>query len=270
MPLEYTTARYTAARERLIFAMDVPHPIHALKLARGQTQEGLAAHVGMFKVGLELFMAGGPEIVKMLGELRPIMLDLKLHDIPETVARAVSVAGDLGVKFLTLHVQQRETLLKASLAAKKYPDMTLLGVTVLTSMSSDDLVDLEEQVPSSLGSGTTDRTRHYDIALRINSLAKLAYASGIHGFVCSPKDARALRDALPSHETMVLPKPIIVTPGITPGTETRDHKRSASPAEAIEAGADYLVVGRPIRDARDPAAAADAVVKEIAGALVPA
>jgi orotidine-5'-phosphate decarboxylase len=253
------------AKEKLIVALDVPTFTEAFNLATAIHQ-----YVGMFKIGLELFTATGPDAIHNLRRWRPVMLDLKLHDIPETVARTVDVAGELGVKFLTLHVQQRETLHKAAAAANKHPGMTLLGVTVLTSMSSDDLVDLEEQIPSSFGGHITDRTRHYDIAERINSLAKLAYGCGIHGFVCSPKDARALRDTLPSHETMVMPKPIIVTPGITPGTETRDHKRSASPADAIKAGSDYLVVGRPIRDAPHPAEAARRIVEEIAHAHLPA
>jgi orotidine-5'-phosphate decarboxylase len=244
------------AREKLIFAMDVAHFEDIQRLVNI-----VHPHVGMFKVGLELFISQGPEVVRMLRHFRPVMLDLKLHDIPETVARAVNVAGDLGVKFLTLHVQQKATLERAAKAAEKHPGMKLLGVTVLTSMTDDDLIDLEQMTK------VVSETNCHAVAHRVLSLVCFAYNLGIDGFVCSPKEVAAIRKIhMEPSPPPYPPRPILVTPGIVPGTETRDHKRSASPGEAIRAGSDYLVVGRPIRDAADPVKAAQDIVKEIAEA----
>jgi orotidine-5'-phosphate decarboxylase len=241
------------ARNKLIFALDVPDPLTAYDRA-----QQLHTQVGVFKVGLELFMAGGPKVVKNLNVLRPIMLDLKLHDIPETVARAVKQACDLGVKLVTLHVQQREALEQAAKVAEKYPETELLGVTMLTSMGKQDLIDLV--LPS------TTVPVEYDMETRVLCLACFAYNCGIDGLVCSPKEVAAIRKIPVGPHPPPYHRPVLVTPGIVSGKETRDHKRSATPWDAIRDGSDYLVVGRPIRDAPDPVQAAKAIVEEIAHA----
>ncbi len=224
-------------KDRIIFALDVPTLYRA-----GHFIQMLTGHVGAFKVGLELFMAGGPQAVR---DARPTMLDLKLHDIPETVERAVLRAGDLGVKFATLHVQQRETMRRAAVSAQK-AGVQLLGVTVLTSMTSQDMDDLRYSTTN-----PTDRACY---------LAKMAWQEGITGFVCSPKEVKKIRAELP--------KALLVVPGIRPaGVDPGDQKRTGTPAEAVTDGADYLVVGRPIRDAEDPVAATKAIAQEIIGGI---
>lgn len=162
------------ASDRLIFALDVPD----LRTANALVAK-LAPHVGAFKIGLELFIAEGPSVVYLVNS--PVMLDLKLHDIPETVERAVGRAGDLGVKFLTLHVQQRKTLRGAVKMAEK-TGLQLLGVTVLTSMDESDLTDLmrpNQGVPGF----------YFEPARRALELAKFAADQGVTGFVCSPQEA---------------------------------------------------------------------------------
>ena len=204
--------------ERIIFALDVPSRREAC-----QYVTMLRGHVGLFKVGLELFIAEGPQTVQ---DASPTMLDLKLHDIPETVERAVLRAGDLGVKFVTVHVQQRETMRRAVKAAEK-ANVQLLGVTVLTSMTDTDLKDFCVEG---------------DTLNAVLTRAKLAAEEGVTGFVTSPREVGLLRGAHP--------KAILITPGIRPaGSEMGDQKRTGTPAQAIQDGADYLVVGRPIREA---------------------
>jgi orotidine-5'-phosphate decarboxylase len=233
-------------KDRIIFALDVPGLHEAKVFIDLLGRSGPAAgHVGAFKVGLELFMAVGPAILRSIKQ--KIMLDLKLHDIPETVERAVLRAGDLGVNFVTLHVQQRETLERAVRAAEK-SKVQLLGVTVLTSVGEKDLMDLN--LPCQC-----DPT-YFDPGERVMMLAKFAATCGLNGFVCSPREVKMLRAAIPGA--------VLVIPGIRPaGTAAGDQKRTGTPAEAIKDGADYLVVGRPIRDAQDPVAAAEAIEKEI-------
>jgi orotidine-5'-phosphate decarboxylase len=175
------------------------------------------------------------------------MLDLKLHDIPETVERAVGQAGDLGVKFLTLHVQQRDTMRRAVKMAEK-TGLQLLAVTVLTSMTEADLMDLMQP-------DMADPT-FFDPAKRALRMAMFAADQGVTGFVCSPQEAKALRTALP--------KSVIVTPGIRPaGADAGDQKRVGTPSQAVADGADYLVVGRSIREAPDPVAAAASFADEV-------
>ncbi len=219
--------------ERIIFALDVPSRREA-----GQYITMLRDHVGLFKVGLELFIAEGPQI---LFDAAPTMLDLKLHDIPETVERAVLRAAGLGVKFVTVHVQQRETMRRAVKAAEK-ANVQLLGVTVLTSMTDTDLKDFCVEG---------------DTLNAVLTRAKLAAEEGVTGFVTSPREVGLLRGAHP--------KAVIITPGIRPaGSELGDQKRTGTPAQAIQEGADYLVVGRPIREAQDPVAMAQLIAAEIA------
>ncbi len=233
--------------DRIIFALDVPDRARA-----GEFIRLLDGHVGAVKIGLELFIACGPAIIK--DALTPVMLDLKLHDIPETVERSVLRAGDLGVKFLTLHVQQRETMRRAAKAAEK-TGIQLLAVTVLTSMTSDDLLSLMQ--PNHLAPA------FFDPSGRAIHLAKLAWEEGITGFVCSPQEAKAMKS--------LLHKAIIVTPGVRPaGSAAGDQKRTGTPSQAISDGADYIVVGRPIRDAEDPVKAAQLIASEIEiGLLMP-
>jgi len=227
-------------KDRVIFALDVPNIIDAeryITLLDVNSREDY--RVGAIKIGLELFMGAGLAVVRIIR--RPVMLDLKLHDIPETVERAILRAGDLGVTFVTLHVQQRDTMRRAARAAEK-GGIQLLGVTVLTSMTGADMDDLRYTT-----SEPSDRAIY---------LARMAWQEGITGFVASAMEVGRLRAQLP--------KSLLVIPGIRPaGADAGDQKRTGTPAQAIADGADYLVVGRPIRDAPDPAAAADAIAAEL-------
>ncbi len=224
----------------ICFALDVSN-----SLAADQFVGNLEEHVGAFKVGLELFM-----VCRRIPETkRPIVLDLKLHDIPETVARAVKIGGDMGVKFMTLHVQQRETLERAVRVAEPF-GITLLGVTVLTSMVAGDLDDLNQRLFGD----------HPDIAVgaRALALAKFGYECGLRGFVCSPQEVSKLKKKCPDAFFLV--------PGIRPaGADVGDQKRGGTPAQAMKDGANLLVIGRPIRDANDPVAAAKAIATEVTG-----
>ena len=231
------------ARSRLAVALDLPTPDEALRLARA-----VELHVGVAKVGLELFIAAGPSFVRELarGE-QQVFLDLKLHDIPETVARAVGQACELGVSFLTLHAGGGRAMMTAAAKAAAGSNLTLLAVTVLTSLGEEGLGEL----------GVAGSVEAHVLAL-----AQLAAASGINGLVASPLELTALKAALPES--------FVVTPGIRPqgGTVAReDQTRIATPASAIRAGASMLVVGRPLRDAPDRAAAAQQLNHEVTGAM---
>jgi orotidine-5'-phosphate decarboxylase len=202
-----------------------------------------------FKVGLELFIAAGPSIVeKLASKGHSIFLDLKLHDIPNTVASAVRSASSLGAGMLTIHASGGPAMLAAAqnaVASMAAPPQ-LLAVTVLTSMDE-----------TQLGSTGVNRSPKDQVDL----LAKMGMEAGIRGFVCSPQEAAALR-ALTGLEG------ILVTPGIRPaGSELGDQQRIATPTMALQQGASFLVVGRPITQAPDPALAAEAVLLEIAEAL---
>ncbi len=214
----------------------------------------LAHLVGMFKINIQLFTVEGPQAVRQIGALGPdIFLDLKYHDIPNTVAGAISAAAELPkVRLLDLHATGSEAMMRAGAEAlaRKGPERAkLLGITLLTSLSQADL--------RKVGIGGTPRSR----AL---SLAKLAKRSGLDGVVASPKEVRQIRRGCGRDF-------LIVVPGIRPaqaGQNRRDDQaRIATPAEAIRAGADYLVVGRPITAAADPLRAAREIVAEIASAL---
>ncbi len=232
------------ARERLVFPLDFPTLADARRAA-----ETIAPGVGVLKVGLELFVREGPEAARIGRDFgRDVFLDLKLHDIPETVERAVASAAALGVRYLTLHAAGGAAMVGRAVAqaARAASPLTLLAVTVLTSLDAADLA--AQGIPGSAR----------DHVIR---LARAAWDAGARGFVCSPAEVRAMREALG-------PEALLVTPGIRPaGADAGDQKRVATPASAIADGADLLVVGRPIRDAADPRAAADAVVAEIARAL---
>ncbi len=230
--------------KRIIHALDISE----LNVDTWSRIRDLAPILGGFKVGLEAFIRFGPSFVSTLVKSVKshnsfVMLDLKLHDIPETVERAVLAAGELGVDACTLHVQQRETMRRAVGAADK-TNMLLLAVTVLTSMTDDDLQVL-------WGEGLT-------CSGKVEWFTHLANQEGIHGFVASPQEAPMIKKAYPFST--------IVAPGIRPaGSEAGDQKRTTTPAQANHA--DYLVIGRPIRDAADPVKAAEAIDQEIKAAL---
>ena len=228
-------------RNPIIVALDLPTATQALELARQ-----VAPFVGAFKVGKELFVSAGPDIVR---ELRTtgasVFLDLKFHDIPNTVAKAVASATRLDVQMLTIHCSGGSEMMRAAETAAQVtaqemgrPAPLVLGVTVLTSMDQAALTEL---------GGETD------VAKQVERLARLAAASGLRGLVCSPLELVALRGFLP-------PTMQLVTPGIRTGAEKADdQKRTLSPREAMATGASWLVIGRPISAAPEPAKAAEAI-----------
>lgn len=202
----------------------------------------LAPHLGGIKLGLEFFAAQGPRGVEAVARIGlPIFLDLKLHDIPNTVAGAVREVARLGVAMLSLHASGGRSMLEAAVnaAAAATAPPALLGVTVLTSLDETDLADIGMEPAS-----TTQALR----------LAMLAVSSGLDGLVCSPHEIHGLRGALGR-------APKIVVPGIRPKETLDDQKRVMAPAEALALGADVLVIGRPITRAPDPAQAAARLVR---------
>ncbi len=223
------------SRPRLIVALDVPDAERALRAA-----EALQGHADVLKVGLQLFIAQGPALVRDLVSMGwGIFLDLKIHDIPATAAGAVQAAAELEVELLTLHTSGGRKMLEAAVAARSTQRLPrLLGVTLLTSLSAEDLPAVGiDGTPVSL----------------VEKRCQVAHASGCDGVVASVREAAAIR-ARWGLEFLV------VTPGIRPiGADTHDQARVATPVAAMAAGADYLVVGRPILQADDPAAAADAI-----------
>jgi orotidine-5'-phosphate decarboxylase len=231
----------TVPAERLVFALDVPTLAEAQALI-----DLLRDEVGVFKIGLELFTAAGPRALEAIhASGRRSFLDLKLHDIPATVQRAVTSALQLGVSYLTLHASAGPEALRGAAQAAAGSDLQLLAVTVLTSSNEQTLEAIGLNGP---------------VASAVARLAALAAGSGITGRVCAPAECPALRAQFPDM--------LLVTPGVRPaGSDNQDQQRVATPAAAIAAGADLVVVGRPIRDARDSRAAARSVVQEIARAL---
>ena len=232
------------ARKRLIVALDVPDAASATALVAR-----LDGRCKWFKVGLELFVSAGPAVIKpLIKRGHSVFLDLKFNDIPNTVAGAVRSAANLGVKMITLHANGGPAMLAAAreaLASMADPP-ELLAVTVLTSMDA-----------SQMGAVGLERSPEDQVEL----LARMGMAAGIRGFVCSPREVASLR-------ALTGPDGVLVIPGIRPaGSATGDQKRIATPAETLRLGASYLVVGRPITQADDPAAAAEAILKEMAGAL---
>lgn len=229
----------SAARERVIVALDVPDGRRALELS-----ERLDGVIQWFKVGLELYVAEGNGIVGLLRDRGySVFLDLKLHDIPNTVAGAVRSASKAGAQMLTLHAGGGPTMMAAAAeaAAGLAVAPELLAVTVLTSMDQQQLRAV----------GVQDSA-----AEQVLRLARAGWEAGIRGFVSSAEEVAAMR--------RTLPEATLVIPGIRPaGAATGDQKRVATPAAAIAAGADYLVIGRPVTQATDPAAAAAAIVAEI-------
>jgi orotidine-5'-phosphate decarboxylase len=231
----------TEAGRRLIVALDVPSVEEAKALI-----EALGDSVGVYKIGLELLFSGGFELARELASQgRSVFIDAKLLDIEATVERATAAIARTGAGFLTVHALDAKTL-DAAVRGRAGSKLRLLGVTVLTNLDRDDL---KEQ--------GVDRSPKELAVYR----SMLAQEAGFDGVVASGEEAAALRQALG-------PGVLIVTPGIRPkGAERHDQTRSITPAEAIAAGADYIVVGRPITRAPDPRAAALAIVEEIALAL---
>ena len=228
----------------LILALDVPTREAAAPLLRQ-----LRGELRWVKIGLQMFTAYGPDYVKAVAdEGFNIFLDLKLHDIPNTVAKAVESLAPLPIGMLTLHTSGGREMMtcarQAQLASK--PDLLLLGVTVLTSMDTTGLSELGVSVsPES----------------QVSRLAHLAIDSGLTGLVCSPLEVRMLRTHLPAGTQLV-------TPGIRPAGEAGgdDQKRIMTPADAARAGSSYIVVGRPILKAKDPVAATRAILADLASA----
>jgi orotidine-5'-phosphate decarboxylase len=228
-----------ARRGGLIVALDTPDPARAAVLAAA-----VAPHCGLLKLGLEFFLAAGPEGVRSV-DARPIFLDMKLHDIPNTVAGAVRSVMPLRPAMLTLHAAGGAAMIGAARdAAEDGPGRPiLLAVTVLTSMDAGALA----------ATGVPAAPRE-----QVLRLARLAMAAGADGLVCSPLEVAPLRDALGE-------APVLVVPGIRPaGAAAGDQARTATPGQAMADGADWIVVGRPITGAADPARAARAIADEIA------
>lgn len=228
------------ARERVIVALDVPDC-----QALGALLDRLDGKPAFYKVGLELFVAEGERAIELVrARGGRIFLDLKLHDIPETVARAVRSAARVEAELLTVHTSGGyEMLSRAAEAAAGR--VKILGVTVLTSLAEDDLraEGIEQTIPE-----------------MVRARARVAARAGIAGLVCSPHEIEAAHSAAPGL--------LIVVPGIRPaGGDRGDQKRVATAGQAIAAGADYIVVGRPIRDAADAGHAFDGVVAEVEAAL---
>lgn len=222
-------------------AIDTADLAHAKKLA-----EQLRGHVGGLKLGLEFFLKHGAQGYREIsGFGLPIFLDVKLHDIPNTVAGAMNTLGDLQPAFITLHTSGGAEMMKAAVKAadtiKSRPK--LLGVTVLTSLDANDLTSVG-QTP--------------DAAQQVSRLAKLAKESGLDGVICSPEEVKGLRAACGKDF-------ILMVPGIRPEwAAANDQKRVMTPRQAMDAGASYLVIGRPITGAESPADAADRIMKELA------
>jgi orotidine-5'-phosphate decarboxylase len=227
-------------RDRLIVALDLPSVAEAEAMV-----DRLGDAVTFYKIGYQLGYAGGlPLAERLIGDGKRVFLDLKLHDIANTVARGVESVAKLGATFLTVHAYPQT--MRAAVEAKAGSNLRLLAVTVLTSYDDADLAEAGYKL--SVDDLVAER-------------AQQAHDMGVDGIVCAPEEAGPLRLIVGSDMTLV-------TPGIRPaGASSNDQKRIATPAQAIDAGADYLVVGRPIVGAGDPRAAAEAVVRDIGAAL---
>lgn len=225
------------ARDRLIVAADLSSRDEILRLT-----DELSGVVGVLKIGLQAFVTNGPELVReVVARGSRVFLDLKLHDIPNTVQHAVDEAARLGIAMLSMHASGGEEMLRTA-AARRRSDTLLLGVTILTSLDADSLraIGLSESP--------------LDAAVR---LARLSARAGLDGVVASPQEIAAIREACG-------PNLAIVTPGIRPaGSESGDQRRVMTPADAIRAGADYIVVGRPITGAKNRRDAAMKIVDEM-------
>jgi orotidine-5'-phosphate decarboxylase len=231
------------ARSKVIFALDVPTFAEAKHWV-----SVLSGHVGMFKVGKQLFTGHGPDIVRMVQNFGgDVFLDLKYHDIPNTVAMASLEAARLGAKLINLHALGGYEMMARTVEAlgsefTGRERSRVLAVTILTSSTGETLREVGIEHP---------------VAEMVVRLAKLAHRAGIDGVVASPLEVPLIREACG-------PDFLIVTPGVRPAfAATDDQKRIMTPGEAVRSGADYLVIGRPISAAKDPLAAAEAIIEEI-------
>lgn len=232
-------------KDRIIFPLDLPDLDEAIEYA-----ELLKDDVGVFKIGLQLFVKSGPRAIGAVKERTDaaIFLDMKFHDIPETVKGAIRSASALGVEFVTVHTEGGSSLLKAVVEGSE-GKTKVLGVTVLTSLSKDDLVE----------AGFDPKFK--DPTELVVARARLAKAAGCSGIVCSGLEAGLVKKELGKDF-------LVVTPGIRPkDSPPDDQKRLSTPYEAVYNGADYIVVGRPIRNAPDPRKAASLIAEEIERAL---
>jgi orotidine-5'-phosphate decarboxylase len=236
------------AKDYIIFPLDVPSVEDAKHYV-----ELLGKHVGMFKVGLELFIRNGSQVINIINKTcgAGVFLDLKLHDIPETVKRAMAGISELGVNLTTVHCGESQTMLEAAVSGSQ-GKVGVLGVTVLTSVSVSDIkkAGFENQY-------------YADISKLVLKRAATAKNAGCAGIVCSGHEAGMIKDAFGKNF-------LAVTPGIRPAWSLSgkdDQKRVTTPASAIKNGSDYLVIGRPIRDAKDPVSAALRTAEEIETAL---
>jgi orotidine-5'-phosphate decarboxylase len=229
----------------ILVALDVPTGDAAVELARK-----LAPYVGGFKIGSELFTSAGPDIIRQIRSFGgAVFLDLKFHDIPNTVSKAVAAATRLDVQMLTIHTCGGLAMMQAAEQSAQQTSMQagctlplVLGVTVLTSM--------DRQMLSEVGVEA-------NVGRQVERLASLAMRAGLRGLVCSPLEIAALRQVLPE-------KVQLITPGIrTGGEKADDQKRTLTPREAIQAGANWLVIGRPIYAAADPRAAAEQIRSQL-------
>ncbi len=232
-------------RERLIFALDVEHFSEAQNLV-----DLLRGHVGLFKVGKQLFTHSGPKVIDMIRKKgERAFLDLKFHDIPHTVAKAAEEAAKLSTAMFTIHSMGGYEMMKRAVESSRHlakqlnmPKPLILAVTILTSMDEAILEEVGIKAP---------------LEQQVMRLATLAKGAGVDGVVASPREIGLLRDHCGAHF-------LIVTPGVRPAFGAKDdQRRTLTPGEAIRAGADYIVVGRPIKDAVDPVKAADEIVEEI-------
>jgi orotidine-5'-phosphate decarboxylase len=232
--------RPLAPRDRLIVALDMADAAEALRLV-----ERIGDSAAFYKIGMELAYGGGLKLVPELARAgKQVFLDLKLHDIPNTVERGTAQVARLGARFLTVHAYPQT--MRAAVAGAKGSATRILAVTVLTSYDDADL---------------SDAWYRFGVVETVRRRAERARELGVDGLVASAAEAAMVRQTV--GEGMIL-----VTPGIRPaGAASGDQKRVAAPARAIRGGADYLVVGRPVTEAADPRAAAEAIVAEISAAL---
>jgi orotidine-5'-phosphate decarboxylase len=224
----------------ICLALDSRDPDRVATLAAA-TQD----HVGMFKVGLTTYIAFGSYLTSSLSAQRPVFLDLKLHDIPAQVAGAVQSVAATGASLVTIHASGGSDMIKAAVDAAG--DVTVLAVTILTSLDDPSLSEIGM-------TGPTEKA--------VLTLAELAVSNGAHGLVCSPLEVEAIRARFgPTKDG----GPLLVVPGIRPkGSDVADQRRTLSPSDALSAGADVIVVGRPITEAANPAEAARAIAEQIA------
>ena len=235
-------------KDYIIFPLDVPTFDEAKRLI-----SLLANDIGIFKVGLELFISAGPEIIKYIHNAgtAKVFLDLKLHDIPATVERAAAIVGELGVKFATVHCGDSVTMLEGAVRGSG-GKTGILGVTVLTSTGCDDL----------LNAGYKEEYCN-DLSNLVTKKAMTAKKAGCAGVICSGLEVKKIKEICGADF-------FAITPGIRPDWEelkTDDQKRITTPADAVKNGSDYIVIGRPIRDAKSPVEAARKVASEIASVI---